>query len=198
MAEAIEAERLRVEEEARKAATAVYDDSPIVAKAYESATRDETFEDVAALDVVPERPLMQFQLSRPADSIGEPRVFADLSAAVWKLTGASGAPDNPSPSHFPAMTRPSWLGRAARNRHRHAIEQASRRWRGGRRDDSPRTSSKILISTQALTVRSCRKYAPTPGMDRPSKVSMEEGLSIKAFTTSANDPDNTVTKMANN
>jgi len=27
------------------------------------------------------------------------------------------------------MTRPSWLGRAARNRHRHAIEQASRRWR---------------------------------------------------------------------
>ena len=65
LAEAIEAERLRVEEEARKAATAVYDDSPIVAKAYESATKDETFEDVAALDVVPERPLMQFQLSRP-------------------------------------------------------------------------------------------------------------------------------------
>ena len=28
------------------------------------------------------------------------------------------------------MTRPSWLGRAVRNRHRHAIEQASRRWRG--------------------------------------------------------------------
>ena len=46
------------------------------------------------------------------------------------------------------MTRPSWLGRAARNRHRHAIEQASRRWRGGRRDDSGRTRRKILISTQ--------------------------------------------------
>ena len=29
----------------------------------------------------------------------------------------------------------SVLGRAVRNRHRHAIEQASRRWRGGRRDD---------------------------------------------------------------
>ena len=29
-----------------------------------------------------------------------------------------------------AMTRPSWLGRAVRNRHRHAIEQALRRWRG--------------------------------------------------------------------
>ena len=46
------------------------------------------------------------------------------------------------------MTRPTWLGRAARNRHRHAIEQASRRWRGGRRD-SARTRRKILISTQA-------------------------------------------------
>ena len=40
------------------------------------------------------------------------------------------------------------LGRAVRNRHRHAIEQASRRWRGGRRDDSARTRRKILISTQ--------------------------------------------------
>ena len=29
----------------------------------------------------------------------------------------------------------SWLARAARNRHCHAIEPASRRWRGGRRDD---------------------------------------------------------------
>ena len=48
------------------------------------------------------------------------------------------------------MTRPSWLGRAVRDRHHHAIEQASRRWRGGRRDDSARTRRKILISTQAL------------------------------------------------
>ena len=68
--------------------------------------------------------------------------------AVWKSTSASGAPDNSSLSHFSAMTRPSWLRRAARNRHRHAIEQASRRWRGGRRDDSARTRRKLLISTQ--------------------------------------------------
>ena len=34
--------------------------------------------------------------------------------------------------------------------HRHAIEQASRRWRGGRRDDSARTRRKILISTQVV------------------------------------------------
>ena len=38
-----------------------------------------------------------------------------------------------------------------RNRHGHAIEQASRRWRGGRRGDSARTRRKILISTQVVT-----------------------------------------------
>ena len=42
-----------------------------------------------------------------------------------------------------ATTRPSWLGRAVRNSHRHAVEQASRRWRGGRRDDSARTRRKF-------------------------------------------------------
>ena len=55
--------------------------------------------------------------------------------AVWKSTSVSGAPGNSSLSHFSAMARPCWLGRAARNRHRHAIEQASRRWRGGQRDE---------------------------------------------------------------
>ena len=35
------------------------------------------------------------------------------------------------------------------NRCASAIEQASRRWRGGRRVDSPRTRRKVLISTQA-------------------------------------------------
>ena len=50
-------------------------------------------------------------------------------------------------------TLPYGLGRAMRNRHRHAIEQASRRWRGGRRDDSARTRRKILISTQVLKKR---------------------------------------------
>ena len=41
------------------------------------------------------------------------------------------------------MTWPRWLRRAVRNRHRHAIEQASRRWRGGRRGDSGRTRRKF-------------------------------------------------------
>ena len=35
-----------------------------------------------------------------------------------------------SQSHFSAAMRPCWLRRAVRNRHRHAVEQASRRWRG--------------------------------------------------------------------
>ena len=46
------------------------------------------------------------------------------------------------------MTRPCRLRRAVTNRHRQAIEQASHRWRGGRRDGSARTRRKILISTQ--------------------------------------------------
>jgi hypothetical protein len=41
---------------------------------------------------------------------------------------------------FSTMTRPSWLGRAVRNRHRHAIEQAPHR-----------TRHKTLIFTQAST-----------------------------------------------
>ena len=76
------------------------------------------------------------------------KMDTDKSGAVWKSTSASGAPDNSSLSHFSAMARPSWLGRAVRNEHHHAIEQASRRWRGGRRDDAARTRHKILISTQ--------------------------------------------------
>ena len=41
-----------------------------------------------------------------------------------------------------------WFRRAVRNRHRHAVEQAPRRWRGDRRGDSARTRRKILISAQ--------------------------------------------------
>ena len=59
--------------------------------------------------------------------VGKP---GELWFSVRKSTSASGAPDNSSLSQFPAMTRPSWLGRAVGNRHRHAIEQA---WRSTRR-----------------------------------------------------------------
>ena len=62
------------------------------------------------------------------------------------------------------MAWPRWFRRAARNRHRHAIEQASRRWRGGRRCDSARTRRKILISTQRPT-RAPRRARP-PGLIR--------------------------------
>ena len=56
------------------------------------------------------------------------------------------------------MTRPCRLRRAVTNRHRHAIEQASRRWRGGQR-----TSGKILISTQVGSQAVVTKDVP-PGM----------------------------------
>ena len=70
------------------------------------------------------------------DVNGALRTFEkQLSSAVLKSTSVSGAPDNSSRSHFSAMTWPRWLRRAVRNRHRHAIEQVSRRWRGGRRDE---------------------------------------------------------------
>ena len=52
-------------------------------------------------------------------------------------------------SHCAAMTWPSWLDRTARNRHRHAIGQASRRWRGGRRDDSTRSISDFHTGSYA-------------------------------------------------
>ena len=74
--------------------------------------------------------------------LGDGLELLDALGPVWKSTSVSGAPDNSPLGHFLTMMRPSWLGRAARNRHRHAIEQASRRWRG--------TCRKILISTQVL------------------------------------------------
>ena len=68
---------------------------------------------------------------------------------VWKSTSVSVS------LSLPATTWPRWLRRAVRNRHRHAIEQVSRRWRGGRRDDSARTR-RILISTQAGSLATVR------------------------------------------
>ena len=70
---------------------------------------------------------------------GMPKLEAQRQRVVLRcveINQCVGCTDNSSISHFSVMTRPSWLGRAARNRHRHAIEQASRPWRGGRRDDS--------------------------------------------------------------
>ena len=78
-------------------------------------------------------------------------MWTRFPSPVWKSTSVSGAPDNSSRSHFSAITRPSWLGRAVRNDHRHAIEQASRRWRGRRREDSGRSRREILIYAQQRT-----------------------------------------------
>ncbi len=57
-------------------------------------------------------------------------LFGAVGAGVVGATGCVeinqcvGCTDNSSLSHFSAMTWPTWLGRAARIRHRHAIEQA--------------------------------------------------------------------------
>ena len=65
---------------------------------------------------------------------GGTRACPRRAGPVWKSTSVSGAPDNSSRSHFSAMTRSCWPRRAVRNRHRHAIEQAACRWRGGEDD----------------------------------------------------------------
>ena len=62
---------------------------------------------------------------------------------AWKSTKCDGCTRQFFTKSFLGNDAAAWLGRAARNRHRHAIEQASRRWRGGRRDDSSRTRRKI-------------------------------------------------------
>ena len=85
--------------------------------------------------------------------------FSESPCCV-EIKSVPGAPDISSLSHLSAMTRPCWLRRAVRNRHRHAIEQASRRWHRGRRDDSARTRRKILISTQVVAIDAEDRWAP--------------------------------------
>ena len=63
------------------------------------------------------------------------------------LRGGVDLCENSSLSHFSAMTWPRWLRRAVRSRHRHAIEQMSRRWRGGQRGDSGRTRRRFDFHT---------------------------------------------------
>ena len=60
-------------------------------------------------------------------------VVKEGSCPLIDPSGALGScyPVRKSTSASAALTRPTWLRRAVRNRHRHAIEQASRRWRGG-------------------------------------------------------------------
>ena len=70
--------------------------------------------------------------------------------------------DNSSLSHFSAMTWPRWFRRAVRNRHRHAIEQASRRWRGGRRGDSGRTRRKFDFHTGGTRTDTQQWSSSTP------------------------------------
>ena len=69
---------------------------------------------------------------------------------------------------------------SGKNRHRHAVEQASHRWRGGRRDGSA-NGRKILISTQVLL----RIVLPGLRRDRGGRLAFTllcgAGLSILRF-----------------
>ena len=81
------------------------------------------------------------------DAFGSKRLghvddYAPLPAVVVE------APPPPEPKK-PRTSWPVWKSTSASGA-RHAIEQASRRWRGGRRDDSARARRKILISTQVV------------------------------------------------
>ena len=80
---------------------------------------------------------------------------ATAPAAVWKSTSASGAPDNSSQSHFFAMTRPTWLGRAARKRHRHAIILISTQVVNQKNVLWDHLSCRDLCGNQNFTARSC-------------------------------------------
>ena len=77
--------------------------------------------DVVVADSKPDVCLAVFDSRLPIYTM----LRTDASFACVEINSASGK--------FSAMTRPSWVGRAVRNRHRRAIEQASHRWRGGLR-----------------------------------------------------------------
>ncbi len=66
--------------------------------------------------------------------VSQPALSDYKFAPVWKSTSVSGR---------------------VRNRHRHAIEHVSRRWRAGRRGDSGRTRRKFDLRTGSRTWKTC-------------------------------------------
>ena len=73
-----------------------------------------------------------------------------------------------------------------RIRHRHAIEQASRRWRGGRRDDSARTRREILISTK-VDDEDDADAAPAVIADPAAVTTIRDALDAAGFVVEASD-----------
>jgi hypothetical protein len=68
-----------------------------------------------------------------------------------------------------------------RNWHRHAIEQVSRRWRGGGRDDSARTRRQISISTQVTSLAQslANDAAANPRAPKPVKVTFSPKRNVR-------------------
>ena len=88
--------------------------------------------------------LMEPPTSSRARFLGTSRSRARTATATSRrIDRARTSPPTAVWKSISAMTWPRWLRRAVRNEDHHAIEQASRRWRGGRRDDSARTRRKI-------------------------------------------------------
>ena len=83
------------------------------------------------------------------------------------------------------MTQLCWLRRVVRNRHRHAIEQASRRWREGRRDDSGRTRREILISTQVIPLALDWAGLDAATVAPPAVTTLIDALGIVIYLTVA-------------
>ena len=79
-----------------------------------------------------------------------------------------------------------------RNRHRRAVEEVSRRWRGGRRDDSARTRRKNLISTQVELKPSGRVEA----IERVEDGWRVEGKEFEAVVVASHGPSLAATAVA--
>ena len=113
--------------------------------------------------------------------VGVDDVMVDGGVEINQCVGC-----NSSQSHLSALTLPCWLRSAVRNRHRHAIEQASRRWRGGRRDDSAQTRRKILISTQ-VDDEDDAEAAPAVIADPALSASIRDALDAAGFSVDGAD-----------
>ena len=98
---------------------------------------------------------------------GDAGRLADLEGAIADLerkleVDAAAYTPEPRKSFIPSLG-----SIAVRNRHRHAIEQASRRWRGGRRGDSGRTRRKFDFHTARHAVRLRREQARAHPRESP-------------------------------
>ena len=100
---------------------------------------------MCTLEFEDHRPLYDWVVAKCPEVRDDAWVLGCLSKAGGNPEDYRASPETPTPIE---TEPPLNLCGNQPVRRVHAIEQASRRWRGGRRDDSARTRRKILISTQ--------------------------------------------------